>query len=160
MTNIIIMLTLLTAPYLLARLAAKLRVRRFGGADAAAWGAGILFVFTGIGHFIQTDAFTQMLPPWVPQRTLLVYATGLLEFAIAAAFFQPRTRKAAAWAAIAVLVLFFPANIYAAFTRAPVGGSEWGPAYLLVRAPLQIFIIGWIYRFLLSRKHRLPQTVG
>lgn len=111
-------------------------------------------MFTGIGHFIQTAAFTQMLPPWVPQRTLLIYATGLLEFAIAAAFFWPRTRQTAAWAAITVLVLFFPANVYAAFTRAPVGGSEWGPAYLLVRAPLQIFIIGWIYRFLLAGTSR------
>lgn len=156
MTNILIMLALLTGPYLFARLAASLRPHDFDGEAAAAWGAGVLFVFTGVGHFVQTEAFTQMLPPWVPLRTLLVYATGVLEFAIAAAFFHPRTRKAAAWAAVAVLVLFFPANVYAAFTRAPVGGSEWGPAYLLVRAPVQVFIIGWIHRFLLSGKGRLP----
>ena len=57
----------------------------------------------------------------------------------------PRTRRISAWAAIAMLVVFFPANVYAAVVHAPVGGHALGPAYLLVRAPVQLFMIGWIY---------------
>jgi uncharacterized membrane protein len=46
-----------------------------------------------------------------------------------------------------MLVLFFPANIYAAFTRVDMGGHAWGPVYLLIRAPLQLVLIGWAYGF-------------
>ena len=103
-------------------------------------------------HFIQTEAFVLMLPEWVPQRTALIYATGLLEYAIAAAFFWQRTQKMAAVAAITVLIVFFPANIYAALMRVPFSGNEWGAAYLLLRAPTQAFMIAWIYRFILKNR--------
>lgn len=150
MTNILIMLALLTVPYLLLRLSAAAGFGPFDSRAAAAWGAGILFVFTGTGHFIQTEQFTWMLPAWVPQRTLLIYATGVLEFAIAAGFFFARTRRLAAFAAITVLIAFFPANIYAAMMRIPMSGNAWGPIYLLVRAPLQVFIVVWIYRLIVK----------
>jgi uncharacterized membrane protein len=91
----------------------------------------------------------QMLPDFVPFRVPLVYLTGLLEFAIAAGFFIPATRRLAGWTAAAVLVLFFPANIYAAFAQAPMGGHAWGPVYLLLRAPLQAAIVAWVWWFAL-----------
>ena len=36
--------------------------------------------------------------------------------------------------AAAVLVLFFPANIYAAINHIPMGGHAWGPVYRLFAA--------------------------
>ncbi|MEL6646050.1 MAG: hypothetical protein AAFQ79_19115, partial [Pseudomonadota bacterium] len=89
-------------------------------------------------HFVQTEAMTQMLPPFVPFATPLVLATGLLEFAIAAGLLHPASRRLAGLAAIAVLVVFFPANVYAAFAYIDIGGYAWGPAYLLIRTPLRI----------------------
>jgi uncharacterized membrane protein len=151
MTTPIIMLVLMTAPYGAMRLWAALTRRAFDGRRAAAIGLGLLFVFTGIGHFVQTEPMAQMLPPWVPGRVALVYATGLLEFAIAAGFFIPQARRAAGWAAAMVLVLFFPANIYAAIHHVPMGGHAWGPVYLLVRAPLQLAILLWVYWFTIRR---------
>lgn len=133
-----IMLALMVSPWL------ALRSR-----TAGVFGLGILFIFTGVGHFIQTEPMTQMLPGFVPLRVPLVYLTGLLEFAIAAGFFMPSTRHRAGWAAAAVLVLFFPANIYAAFAQVPMGGHAWGPAYLLLRAPLQAAIVAWVWWFAL-----------
>jgi uncharacterized membrane protein len=70
-----------------------------------------------------------------------------LELAIAAGFLIPRYRRLAGWAAAAVLVLFFPANVYAAMNHVPMGGHAWGPAYLLIRAPLQAVILLWVYWF-------------
>jgi uncharacterized membrane protein len=84
---------------------------------------------------------------------MLVYATGVLEIVIALGFFSSRWRRASGWAAMAVLVGFFPANIYAAFEHVPMGGHAWGPAYLLIRAPLQLAILGWIW-FLVLRPAR------
>ncbi|HEY3862429.1 MAG TPA: hypothetical protein VGO59_11115 [Verrucomicrobiae bacterium] len=43
------------------------------------------------------------------------------------------------------LILVFPSNVYAAMKRLDFGGHGAGPPYLLVRVPLQIFLIGWIY---------------
>lgn len=134
----LIMLALMVSPWLALRSRA-----------AGAFGLGILFIFTGVGHFIQTAPMAQMLPEFVPFRVPLVYLTGLLEFAIAAGFFIPATRRLAGWAAAAVLVLFFPANIYAAFAHVPMGGHAWGPVYLLIRAPLQAAIVAWVWWFTL-----------
>jgi uncharacterized membrane protein len=111
---------------------------------AAAAGAGLLFLFTASGHFTQTASMVQMLPSWAPARELLVYATGVLEIAIAVALFFRHSRRTGAWAAAAALVAFFPVNVYAALHHAPMGGHVWGPVYLLVRAPLQLFILWWI----------------
>jgi uncharacterized membrane protein len=142
-----LMVLILVLPYLAHRLLPN-RHMRDGRAYAAA-GLGLLFLFTASGHFVQTGPMVQMLPGWVPAREALVYATGVLEIAIGLALFFPRARGAAAWAAAAVLVLFFPANVYAALNHVPFGGHAWGPVYLLVRAPLQVFILWWIWRMVL-----------
>lgn len=139
----LVMLALMAAPWLVLRTRA-----------AGAIGLGILFVFTGIGHFIQTAPMAQMLPDFVPYRVPLVYLTGVLELAVAAGFFVPRTRRLAGWAAAAMLVLFFPANVYAALNHVPMGGHAWGPAYLLIRAPLQAAILAWAWWFTLRTEPR------
>jgi uncharacterized membrane protein len=138
------MLLLMIGPWLLARRRNASPGRApIDLAAAGAFGMGLLFLFTASGHFAQADAMVQMLPPWVPHRLALVHGTGVLEIAIALGFFVARTRRLAAWSALAVLVLFFPANVYAALVEAPMGGHAWGPAYLLIRAPLQAAIVLW-----------------
>ena len=143
-----LMLLILTLPYLAHRAWAAWR-QGPAAPSAAAWGPGLLFLFTASGHFVQTGPMVQMLPPWVPARETLVYATGVLEIVIGLGFFSSRWRRASGWAAMAVLVGFFPANIYAALEHVPMGGHAWGPAYLLIRAPLQLAILGWIWSLVL-----------
>lgn len=147
MVTPIIMLALMLAPAFLAATLNRFSRYRFDLRNAAAAGLGLLFIFTGIGHFVQTAPMVQMLPPWVPERELLVYLSGFLEFAIAFGFFIPRFRRVAGLAAALVLVLFFPVNVYAAFNHVPMGGHAWGPVYLLIRAPLQAIILAWVYWF-------------
>ena len=52
---------------------------------------------------------------------------GFLEFAIAAGFLIRKFRRFTGWVAALTLLLFFPANIYAALNHIPMGGHEWGP---------------------------------
>lgn len=149
MVTPVLMILILVLPSLVYRLA----VRGRRGRDlrpAAAAGLGLLFLFTASGHFLQAGPMVQMLPPWVPAREALVFVTGVLEIAIALAVFFRRTRTAAAWAAAAALVAFFPANVYAAIQHVAMGGHAWGPVYLLVRAPLQLFILWWIWAMVLQ----------
>ena len=150
----IVMLVLMMAPYLVVRLLSVATHRDYNARGAAAIGLAVLFIFTGTGHFIDAETMAQMLPAWIPERVLLVYLTGVLEFAIAAGFLVRKFRRCTGWAAAAVLIVFFPANIYAAFNHIPMGGHEWGPVYLLIRAPLQAIILLWVYWFTIQRpKH-------
>ncbi len=151
MTTPIIMLLLMTAPYILVRSLAVIPGRDWDARTAAAVGLGLLFFFTSSGHFLLTEPMSQMLPPWVPARTPLVYLTGFLEIALALGFLFRKTRHIAGWAAAAVLVLFFPANVYAAIHHVPMGGHAWGPVYLFIRAPLQIAILFWVYWFTIRK---------
>ena len=160
MTTPIIMLVLMMAPYLVVRAFSAVTHRDFDVRGVAALGLGILFIFTGIGHFIQAEPMAQMLPSWVPQRMLLVYLAGILEFGIAVGFFMPKTRLFTGWVAAIVLVLFFPANIYAAINQVPMGGHAWGPVYLLIRAPLQVIILLWVYWFTIRQPNKTLQPTA
>jgi uncharacterized membrane protein len=105
----------------------------------------IFFAFTGIGHFIATDALVSMIPPAVPYRAELVYLTGILEVLGAIAIWIPRWRKLTGVLLILMLIAFLPVNIYAAMQRIDFGGHELGPAYLLARIPVQLLLIAVTY---------------
>jgi uncharacterized membrane protein len=154
MTTPIVMLVLMMEPYVLVRLLSLVMQHDYDAQRAAVIGLALLFAFTAIGHFIDTESMTQMLPSWVPERGLLVYLTGVLEFAVAIGFLMEGSRRFTGWAASLMLVLFFPVNVYAALNHIPMGGHAWGPVYLLIRAPLQAIILLWIYWFAIKRGER------
>jgi uncharacterized membrane protein len=145
------MLVLMIGPYLVVWRVSVVSRRHYNAGTAAAFGLTVLFIFTGIGHFIDTVSMARMLPPWIPAGVMLVYLTGILEFMIAAGFLMPKSRRFTGWVASAVLVLFFPVNVYAAINHIPMGGHAWGPVYLLIRAPLQVIILLWIYWFTIKQ---------
>lgn len=125
-----------------------------GFARGALYGLAAAFAFFAIGHFAQTDGMTQMMPHWVPFARQLVYATGVLEFTVAIALMIPRTRRLAGLAAVAILISFFPVNVWAAFQYVDFGGHAWGPVYLFLRTPLQIILLFWAWRFVISDRER------
>lgn len=141
MQNIVIILTLLLLPYwalIPAHVAEPVRGRL---------GVLLVFAFTGVGHFIKAEAMTQMLPPWTPIRVPLIYLTGFFELIAGLAVLFPPISRHAGIVLCAFLILILPCNIYAAWNRVDFGGHGIGPAYLLVRVPLQLFLIGWVYWF-------------
>ncbi len=160
MTTPTVMLVLMMAPYQVVRLISVVTRGHYNARGAAAIGLTFLFIFTGIGHFVETEAMAQMLPPWVPERVVLVYLTGVLEFAIAAGFLIPKSRRATGWVAAVLLVLLFPVNVYAAINHVPMGGHAWGPVYLLIRAPLQAIIFLWIYWLTIRRANGRKKEIA
>ena len=156
MTTPLVMLLILVLPPTLAWLSRAVGGPHLDLRMAGVAGLALLFVFTASGHFVMPDLMVDMLPTWVPVRPVLVFATGLLELAIVAALIVPRTRLMAGWVAIAVLVLFFPANVYAALHHVPMGGHAWGPSYLLIRAPVQVAIALWAYWFVVRCPSQRP----
>ena len=140
------LLLLLTGPFLVLSLLSYLSPRfNLRLSTRARIGLSLFFLFTGIGHFFRTDPMAAMLPPSVPYRTELIYLTGVLELLGAVGVWIPQLMKITGVCLIVMMLAVLPANIYAAFNRVAFGGHEYGPIYLLVRVPFQLFVIAWIY---------------
>lgn len=125
-----------------------------GFQTGARCGLAAAFLFFAIGHFVQTEGMARMLPVSVPCPRQIIHLTGGLEFEIAVGLLFPAIRNQAGWAAVAVLDLFFPANIYATIQHVEFGGHAWGPSYLLIRASLQGLLLWWAWRFVFSYQSR------
>jgi uncharacterized membrane protein len=83
---------------------------------AIAVGLAAMFVLTGVAHFVPPlrDNLIAIVPPQIPAPGLLVSITGVLEFLGAVGLLVPVTRVAAAVCLLVLMVLMFPANVYAA----------------------------------------------
>src|SRR5690625_4850148 len=132
----------------LARLGAKLLVRRGVGAArpwdswSAALAAGVatVYVATGVTHFVepQRSGLEAIVPSAIPWPGAAVTASGIAEFAIAIGLVLPRTRRWAAIASIAMLIALFPANVVAA---SGVDHPAAPSTPLLPRAALQVVLL-------------------
>jgi uncharacterized membrane protein len=144
--QLLFLLLLLTGPFqvisLLSYLSPRFNLRL---STRARIGLSLFFLFTGIGHFIRTDPMAGMLPPSVPFRNGLIYLTGVFELLGAVGVWIPKLMKITGVCLIVMMLAVLPANIYSAFNRVAFGGHEYGPIYLLVRVPFQLFVIAWIY---------------
>ena len=136
-------LIVMLAVTLLARLAGASAMWGPGGSAVDALGIGLaaMFAFTAVSHFhprIRPDLI-RMVPASLPAPALLVSATGILELLGAIGLLVPRTRTAAAYSLVLLLLTLFPANVRAAREHLPVAGRRATP--LMWRLPLQLF---WI----------------
>lgn len=84
--------------------------------EAAAVGLAAMFVMTGIAHFVNPlrRDMIAIVPPRLPAPGVLVTITGVLELVGAVGLLYPPTRIAAAVCLFLLMLLMFPANVYAA----------------------------------------------
>ncbi len=92
-----------------------------GWPTAVAIGLALMFVVTGIAHFVNPlrRDLIAIVPPRLPTPGLLVTATGVLELLGAAGLLYPPTRAAAAVALGVMMLAMFPANVYASRMPSP-----------------------------------------
>jgi uncharacterized membrane protein len=83
--------------------------------QAVAVGLAAMFVMTGVAHFVNPlrRDMIAIVPPRLPAPGLLVTTTGVLELVGAAGLLYPPTRVAAAVCLFVLMLVMFPANIYA-----------------------------------------------
>lgn len=88
---------------------------------AVAVGLAAMFVVTGVAHFVNPlrRDMIAIVPPRLPAPGLLVTITGALELLGAAGLLYPPTRVAAAVCLFLLMVVMFPANVYASRMPAP-----------------------------------------
>jgi uncharacterized membrane protein len=106
---------------------------------------GVLFITTGVLHFLRPRTYVAIMPRYLPAHRELVYASGVAEIAGGAGMLHPRTARRAGWWLIATLVAIFPANVEMAvhaerFRKIP-------EPLLWARLPLQGVLIAWVWKF-------------
>lgn len=113
---------------------------------------GLAFVFLwfmggGIAHFIVTDFFVAIMPPYIGFHREIVYISGVLEILGAIGILIPATRR---WAGIALLLLVVcvsPANIH--MWLHPELFPDVPTAFLSARLVIQVgllWLIWWCTR--------------
>jgi uncharacterized membrane protein len=108
------------------------------------WLAGVLFIGVGVLHFVKTDTFVKIMPPYIPWHRAMVLISGAAEIAGGVGLFVPSLRTAASWGLAALLVAVFPANVYMAQDNVQVASFVIPQALLWVRLPLQGVLIWWV----------------
>lgn len=109
-----------------------------------------MLLFTALGHFVFTSGMSKMIPEFIPNKMLVVYATGIIEILFAIGLLIPKYQKHVAIGIVIFLLLLTSANIKAASNNLNYQTGQQngnGLNYLWFRIPLQIFFILWVLFF-------------
>ena len=105
----------------------------------------LFFLAAGIAHFVNTEFYVSIMPPYLPAHLALVYLSGVFEIVGGLAALPLATRRLAGYGLIALLLAVFPANIHMAVNpdEYVAGGMTLGALY--ARLPLQLVLMGWAW---------------
>lgn len=106
----------------------------------------VLFLVTGILHFVKPKFFTSIMPDYIPYHLAMVYISGAAEIFGGLGILFEKTQQLAGWGLILLLIAVFPANIYMAVES--IQRSGYASLYsmaTIVRLPLQFVLIYWVY---------------
>ena len=118
----------------------------------------LFFVVAGIAHFVFPDAYARIVPPYLPQPKALVLVSGVAAIAGGIGILVQKTRRAAAFGLVVLLIAVFPANIYMAVAHVPFAGLAGKSWIQWLRLPLQGPLIWWAWQY--TRKPRQQTSSG
>jgi uncharacterized membrane protein len=99
-----------------------------------------LFAVSGVVHLVMPAFYEPLMPSWVPAHREVILGSGVAELACAAGLVHPRSRRAAGWASVALLVGVYPGNLKMA-ADALQSRSVRFKAVALARLPLQLPLV-------------------
>ncbi len=102
------------------------------------------YIFAGSLHFFRPAMYVKIMPPYIPWHLQMVYLSGAFEILGGVGLLIPRTRRAAAWGLIALLIAVFPANLYMATNPIEAGAESIAPVLRWGRLPVQVLLIWWL----------------
>ncbi len=105
----------------------------------------LFFIAGGILHFLKTPLYLTIMPPWLPYHLELVYISGILEILGGIGVLIPVLQRYAGYGLIVLVIAVTPANIQMAIDYLQRDGLTALTLLLLLRLPLQLLIIYWIY---------------
>ncbi|MGN8051176.1 DoxX family protein [Curtobacterium sp. 22159] len=115
-------------------------------ATRTAAGLAVVLGGAGVTHFVRPRGYDRIVPDALPPR-LTTLASGAAELGIATGLAIPATRRAAGWAAAALFLAVFPANLKMAGDLLDSPRSSRTMRLLSVlRLPLQAPLVAWAVR--------------
>lgn len=111
------------------------------------WLQGLLYIAAGINHFWHPGLYYRIIPPYLPSRSLINSASGVIEIILGALLLFQATKWVAAYAIIAMLIAFIPAHIYLIqISRCSKAGFCWPLFLAWIRLlPGQLLLMLWAY---------------
>lgn len=103
----------------------------------------LLYILAGLNHFRKPHIYRRIIPPYFPNPKLLNVISGGAEVLLGIGLCIPDISKYAAIGIIGLLVAIFPANLFM-YTNQDAGLGV-PKRLLLLRLPLQVFLILWAY---------------
>ena len=101
------------------------------------------FVAVGIDHFLRTDFYVSIMPPYVPAQLELVLISGALEIIGGLSLMWGYLRRLSGLCLMALLIAVYPANVHMAMN------PELFPAFdqdlLYARLVVQFIFLYWVY---------------
>jgi uncharacterized membrane protein len=105
-----------------------------------------IFIVAGLLHLVVPSPYEGIMPPWLPYPRELVLLSGVFQIAGGLGVLHPRTRRAAGWGLILLLLAVWPANVQMLLDARASGAPAAVQALLALRIPLQIPLIWWVWR--------------
>lgn len=72
----------------------------------------LFFLFGGLGHFVATDFFVRIVPPYIPYPRAVVWLSGVAELLLAFSLLSARLRSGAGYALLVLICGVSLANIH------------------------------------------------
>ena len=105
-----------------------------------------LFAFAGTMHFVIPASYERIMPPYVPFPREMVLLSGACEVAGGVGLLVPRVRRWAGIGLVALLLAVWPANLQMLLNARAADAAAWWQVLLLLRLPLQILLMWWVWR--------------
>ncbi|MEJ7768673.1 MAG: DoxX family protein [Chitinophagaceae bacterium] len=113
----------------------------------------MVYAAAGINHFVHPDFYLRIIPPYLPDHSLLNALSGISELLLAVLLLFPFTRNIAVYGLIALLIAFIPAHIYLIqISQCSTPGFCLPLAIAWIRLlPGQFLLIWWAWKL---REHK------
>lgn len=102
-----------------------------------------LFILGGLMHFIKPKIYLRIMPLYIPARSALVFWSGVAEVLSGLGLFWVPTRNFAIYSIITMLSLFLIVHFH--MLSSPKAGAGIPKWILILRIPLQFFLMYWVY---------------
>lgn len=106
----------------------------------------LFFIVAGCLHFIFPANYMRVMPPWLPAHLSLVLVSGGFEILGGVGVLLPRIRRVAGIGLIFLSLAVLPANVQMWLNAQAADSALGWQVLLLLRLPLQLLLIYWIWR--------------
>jgi uncharacterized membrane protein len=106
----------------------------------------LIYIIAGLNHFRSPKLYIKIIPPYLPNASLINKVSGILEIVFGIMLFFKSLAPIGAVGIIVLLIGFFATHFYMLQNeKASLRLPKW---ILILRIPLQFVLIYWAYQYI------------